>query len=147
MPAGQRADAVRSYSAHDSAHYVLTDPSHSSDTTVGAAVDLDSSPGAQRKISKFCTGNGAWIRRISRENWHFNSWRFSFSESGPRLESRLLRQSALENVTNLSRTESPHRGGRNKSNHDSNGRRRAAADGAWEAAAERERERERRGGG
>ncbi|KZV33565.1 hypothetical protein F511_33699 [Dorcoceras hygrometricum] len=38
-----------------------------------------------------------------------------FSESGPRLESRLLRQSALEDLTNLSRTESPPRSCRNKS--------------------------------
>ncbi|KZV30265.1 hypothetical protein F511_39921 [Dorcoceras hygrometricum] len=38
-----------------------------------------------------------------------------FSESGPRLESRLLHQSALEALTNLSRTESPPRSGRNKS--------------------------------
>ncbi|KZV35937.1 hypothetical protein F511_23950 [Dorcoceras hygrometricum] len=47
-----------------------------------------------------------------------------FSDSGPRLESRLLRQSTLEDVTNLSRTESPRRGGRNKSNHDGGGTRR-----------------------
>ncbi|KZV16700.1 BTB/POZ domain-containing protein-like [Dorcoceras hygrometricum] len=38
-----------------------------------------------------------------------------FSESGPRLESRLLRQSALEDLTNLSQTESPPLSGRNKS--------------------------------
>ncbi|KZV47766.1 hypothetical protein F511_23271 [Dorcoceras hygrometricum] len=61
---------------------------------------------------------GACLRPISRGNWHFNGWRLSFSESDPRLESRLLRQSTLENVTNLSRMESPRRGGRNKSNHD-----------------------------
>ncbi|KZV23511.1 hypothetical protein F511_40227 [Dorcoceras hygrometricum] len=65
-----------------------------------------------------CWRLGAWLRPISRGNWHFNGWRLSFSKSGPRLESRLLRQSALENVTNISRTESPRRGGRNKSNHD-----------------------------
>ncbi|KZV30024.1 carboxyl-terminal-processing peptidase 1, chloroplastic [Dorcoceras hygrometricum] len=47
------------------------------------------------------------------------------SKSGPRLKSRLLRQSALEKVMNLSRTESPRRGGWNKSNH-GNGRRTAA---------------------
>ncbi|KZV38216.1 carboxyl-terminal-processing peptidase 1, chloroplastic [Dorcoceras hygrometricum] len=56
-----------------------------------------------------------------------------FSESGPRLETRLLRQSALEDVTNLSWMESPRRGGRNKSNHV---RRRRAA-----------RRRRRKGGG
>ncbi|KZV39727.1 hypothetical protein F511_20778 [Dorcoceras hygrometricum] len=47
-----------------------------------------------------------------------------FSESGPRLESRLLRQSALEDLTNLSRTESPPCSGRNKGG--GGGRRRAA---------------------
>ncbi|KZV29786.1 hypothetical protein F511_44153 [Dorcoceras hygrometricum] len=71
-----------------------------------------------------CWHLGAWLRPISRGNWHFNGWRLSFSESGPRLESRLLRQSALENVMNLSRTESPRRGGRNKSNHEGGGTRR-----------------------
>ncbi|KZV39566.1 hypothetical protein F511_30091 [Dorcoceras hygrometricum] len=65
--------------------------------------------------------SGAWLRPISRGNWHFDGWRFSFSKSGPRLESRSLRQSALENMTNLSRMESPLRDGRNKSDGDDNG--------------------------
>ncbi|KZV22231.1 hypothetical protein F511_08296 [Dorcoceras hygrometricum] len=47
-----------------------------------------------------------------------------FYESGPRLESRLLRQSALEDLANLSRTESPPRSGRNKSDGKTGG-------GAW----------------
>ncbi|KZV17630.1 hypothetical protein F511_27166 [Dorcoceras hygrometricum] len=49
--------------------------------------------------------------------------------SGPRLESCLLRQTALEELTNLSRTEPPRRRDRNKSNHEENGRWQAAADG------------------
>ncbi|KZV22939.1 carboxyl-terminal-processing peptidase 1, chloroplastic [Dorcoceras hygrometricum] len=47
-----------------------------------------------------------------------------FSETGPRLESRLPLQSALEDLTNLSRTESPPRSGRNKSDG-------KMGDGAW----------------
>ncbi|KZV56782.1 hypothetical protein F511_19441 [Dorcoceras hygrometricum] len=82
-------------------------PSQSSDTTVSAAADTDPDPVP-----------GAWLRPISRGNWHFNGWRLSFSESGPRLKSRSLHHSALEKMTNLSRTESPRRGGRIKSNHD-----------------------------
>ncbi|KZV32678.1 hypothetical protein F511_21225 [Dorcoceras hygrometricum] len=62
-----------------------------------------------------------------------------FSESGPRLESRLLRQSALEEVTNLSRTESPRQGDRNKSDH---GKQQAARE---EACGGREEEVERGG--
>ncbi|KZV49980.1 hypothetical protein F511_35128 [Dorcoceras hygrometricum] len=46
-----------------------------------------------------------------------------FSESRPRLESRLLRQSALDDLTNLSRTNSPPRSGRNKSDGKNGGRR------------------------
>ncbi|KZV42893.1 hypothetical protein F511_14801 [Dorcoceras hygrometricum] len=52
----------------------------------------------------------------------------------PRLKSRLLRQSALEDLTNLSRTESPRQGDRNKSNHEGGGTRRRVE----EAAAEEE---------
>ncbi|KZV17140.1 TMV resistance protein N-like [Dorcoceras hygrometricum] len=47
-----------------------------------------------------------------------------FSESCPRLESRLLRQSALEDLTNLSRMEYPPCSGRNKSDVKTGG-------GAW----------------
>ncbi|KZV31309.1 putative receptor-like protein kinase [Dorcoceras hygrometricum] len=32
-----------------------------SDTTVGAAADPDPAPGAHRKISKICTGNGQYL--------------------------------------------------------------------------------------
>ncbi|KZV57722.1 formin-like protein 7 [Dorcoceras hygrometricum] len=47
-------------------------------------------------------------------------------------EITILRQSALEKVKNLSRTESPRRGGRNKSNHDKRRHTAAAAhDGRW----------------
>ncbi|KZV25089.1 hypothetical protein F511_42517 [Dorcoceras hygrometricum] len=42
-------------------------------------------------------------------------------QSGPRLESGLLRQSALEDLKNLPRTESPRQGDRNKSDHTING--------------------------
>ncbi|KZV07137.1 hypothetical protein F511_45381 [Dorcoceras hygrometricum] len=59
----------------------------------------------------------------------------TFSESGPRLESRLLRQSALEDLKNLSRTKSSRQGDRNKSNHEGGGTRRRRVE---EAAAEEE---------
>ncbi|KZV38658.1 ATP-dependent zinc metalloprotease FTSH 8, mitochondrial-like [Dorcoceras hygrometricum] len=72
----------------------------------------------------------AWLRPISRENRLFNGWRLSFSESGPRLKSRSLRQSALENVMNISRMKAPRRDGRNKSDGDDNLRRRATGGSA-----------------
>ncbi|KZV35779.1 hypothetical protein F511_38125 [Dorcoceras hygrometricum] len=66
-------------------------------------------------------------------------------QSGPRLDTRVLRQSALEELTNFARTESPRQGDRNKSDHDGGGtaaaRRRHG--GTWRLAAERWR---RRGG-
>ncbi|KZV42831.1 putative tRNA modification GTPase MnmE [Dorcoceras hygrometricum] len=51
-------------------------------------------------------------------------------KSGPRPEIRLLRQPALEGLTNLARTESPRRGGRNKSNHEGGGTWRRHSGGA-----------------
>ncbi|KZV57438.1 hypothetical protein F511_31645 [Dorcoceras hygrometricum] len=39
------------------------------------------------------------------------------SQSGPRLEARVLRQSALEELTKFPRTESPRKDDRNKSDH------------------------------
>ncbi|KZV33544.1 hypothetical protein F511_34217 [Dorcoceras hygrometricum] len=119
-------------------NYVLTDPNQRSDTTVGSGGSGSRSRGAAEDLKIFhrkrsihnnkgnktsigcfrsipCWRLGAWLRPISRGNWHFNGWRLSFFESGPRLESRLLHQFALEKVTKLSRMESPRRGGRNKS--------------------------------
>ncbi|KZV18657.1 hypothetical protein F511_30978 [Dorcoceras hygrometricum] len=68
---------------------------------VGAAADPDPVSRGVAEDLKFCTGN--------------------FSESGPRLETGLLRQPALEDLTNLPWTESYRRRDRNKSNHVSNG--------------------------
>ncbi|KZV44994.1 hypothetical protein F511_28899 [Dorcoceras hygrometricum] len=74
-----------------------------------------------------------------------------FTAIGPRLETVLLRQPALEDLTNLPRTESPHRCDRNKSNHVSNGGggRRAAGGGrrAARGGAATERRKWRGGGG
>ncbi|KZV25148.1 hypothetical protein F511_41405 [Dorcoceras hygrometricum] len=101
---------------------------------------------AQRRIRIPLPGRSGRIKIFHRE-WRLAPTNFTrklalqllaveFSESGPILESRLLRQYTLEDMTNLSRTESPRRGGRNKSNH-GKGRRRAAARvgggrGVWE---------------
>ncbi|KZV31918.1 hypothetical protein F511_04232 [Dorcoceras hygrometricum] len=54
--------------------------------------------------------------------------RATIAHGGGHLRAGLLRQSALEELTNLTRTESPHRCDRNESNHVSTGggRRRAA---------------------
>ncbi|KZV52209.1 hypothetical protein F511_07164 [Dorcoceras hygrometricum] len=111
---------------HHEAHEDLSD--FFSQTTISHNMVqriMGENPSIHRSVA--CWRLGAWLRPISRGNRHFNGRRSWFSESGPRLKTRLLRQSALENVTNLSRMESPHRGGRNKSNHDGNGQRRAAA--------------------
>ncbi|KZV22884.1 hypothetical protein F511_08864 [Dorcoceras hygrometricum] len=96
---------------------VLKDPSLRSDTTVGDNGRSESRfPGAQRKF-KICP------------------------EKRPRPETRILRQPALEGLTNLARTESPRHADRNKSNHviTGGGRRRKG----WSAAV---RFIERRGG-
>ncbi|KZV55518.1 hypothetical protein F511_09629 [Dorcoceras hygrometricum] len=44
--------------------------------------------------------------------------------SGPRPETRILRQPALEGLTNLARTETPRKDDRNKSDHDGGAARR-----------------------
>ncbi|KZV30065.1 hypothetical protein F511_06570 [Dorcoceras hygrometricum] len=55
-------------------------------------------------------------------------------QSGPRPEVRILRQPALEGLKNSTRTESPRRGDRNKSDHEAAARA-AAGGGAWLSAA------------
>ncbi|KZV19137.1 hypothetical protein F511_38922 [Dorcoceras hygrometricum] len=55
-------------------------------------------------------------------------------QSGPRPESRHLRQPALEGLTNSARTETPRQADRNKSDHDKRQRTAAAGGGAREEA-------------
>ncbi|KZV53448.1 bhlh transcription factor [Dorcoceras hygrometricum] len=67
----------------------------------------------------------------------WRQWRIRIRfPGGPRPQTRLLRQPALEGLMNLARTEAPRRGDRNKSDHvngGGTGRRKAAADwGVWE---------------
>ncbi|KZV55230.1 hypothetical protein F511_29560 [Dorcoceras hygrometricum] len=64
---------------------------------------------------------GARLRPDSQGIWHFKVGGGRSPQSGPRMESGLLRQSALEDLTNLPRTESPRQGDRNKSDHTING--------------------------
>ncbi|KZV54725.1 Glycine cleavage T-protein family [Dorcoceras hygrometricum] len=68
----------------------------------------------------------AWLRPDSQGIWHFKVGGGRSPQSGPRLDARLLRQSALEELTNLPWTESPQQGDRNKSDH-----------GKWRQAARR----------
>ncbi|KZV46143.1 hypothetical protein F511_23580 [Dorcoceras hygrometricum] len=72
-----------------------------------------------------CWCLGARLRPDSQGIWHFKVGGGRSPQSGPRLESGLLHQSALEDLKNLPRTESPRQGDRNKSDHTING------DGAW----------------
>ncbi|KZV55773.1 hypothetical protein F511_15009 [Dorcoceras hygrometricum] len=55
-------------------------------------------------------------------------------QSGPRPESRHLRQPALEGLTNSARTETPRQADRNKSDHGKRQRTVAAGGGAMEEA-------------
>ncbi|KZV54025.1 aspartic protein-like protein 2 [Dorcoceras hygrometricum] len=75
---------------------------------------------------------GARLRPDSQGIWHFKLGGGRSPQSGPRLESGLLRQSALEDLTNVPRTESPRQGDRNKSDHTING------GGAWRRGGGRE---------
>ncbi|KZV56133.1 hypothetical protein F511_20407 [Dorcoceras hygrometricum] len=47
-------------------------------------------------------GGGAWLRPVSRGNWHFTVGGGRLRQSGPRPEGRLLRQPALEGLTRSS---------------------------------------------
>ncbi|KZV25816.1 hypothetical protein F511_32133 [Dorcoceras hygrometricum] len=82
-----------------------------------------------------CWRLGAWLRPDSQGIWHFKVGGGRSPQSGPRLDARLLCQSALEELTNLPRTESPQQGDRNKFDHGK--RRRAARRGGARAAAVR----------
>ncbi|KZT75762.1 FBD-associated F-box protein-like [Dorcoceras hygrometricum] len=64
-----------------------------------------------------CWRLGAWLRPDSQGIWHFKVGGGRSPQSGPRLDARLLRQSVLEELTNLPRMESPQQGDRNKSDH------------------------------
>ncbi|KZV23505.1 FBD-associated F-box protein-like [Dorcoceras hygrometricum] len=68
-----------------------------------------------------CWRLGAWLRPDSQGIWHFKVGGGRSPQSGPRLDTRVLRQSALEELTNFARTESPRQGDRNKSDHDGGG--------------------------
>ncbi|KZV36979.1 L-ascorbate oxidase-like [Dorcoceras hygrometricum] len=151
-PTGQRAAAACSYSAHRStrcaqlqfagatrcAHDVrtlrataLAHLCQSSDTTVGAAADLDPVSRGAAEVLKFCTGNGQYIiiftgkLELQRLAAVVIRIRSTIGNTTP--------QSALEELTNLPRTESPRRGGWNESNHEGGGTRRRRV----RAAAER----------
>ncbi|KZV29131.1 hypothetical protein F511_37970 [Dorcoceras hygrometricum] len=67
---------------------------------------------------------GAWLRPDSRGIWHFKVGGGRSPYSGPRLDARFLHQSALKELTNLKRTESPRQGDRNESDHGDAARRR-----------------------
>ncbi|KZV50006.1 hypothetical protein F511_21860 [Dorcoceras hygrometricum] len=56
----------------------------------------------------------AWLRPVSRGNRHFTVDGGRLRQSGPRPDTRLLRQPALEGLTRLARTDSPRQVGRNK---------------------------------
>ncbi|KZV55242.1 hypothetical protein F511_25839 [Dorcoceras hygrometricum] len=56
----------------------------------------------------------AWLRSVSRGNRHFTVDCGRLRQSGPRPDTRLLRQPALEGLTRSARTDSPHQVGRNK---------------------------------
>ncbi|KZV56727.1 hypothetical protein F511_39418 [Dorcoceras hygrometricum] len=56
----------------------------------------------------------AWHRSVSRGNRHFTVGGGRLRQSGPRPESRLLRQPALEGLTRSARTDSPRQIGWNK---------------------------------
>ncbi|KZV17643.1 hypothetical protein F511_23212 [Dorcoceras hygrometricum] len=56
----------------------------------------------------------AWLRPVSRGNRHFTVDGGRLRQSGPRPDTRLLRQPALEALTRSARTDSPHQVGRNK---------------------------------
>ncbi|KZV33449.1 hypothetical protein F511_33695 [Dorcoceras hygrometricum] len=64
---------------------------------------------------------GARLRPDSQGIWHFKVGDGRSPQSGPRLESGLLRQSELEDLTNLPWTESSRQGDQNKSDHTING--------------------------
>ncbi|KZV53058.1 hypothetical protein F511_31486 [Dorcoceras hygrometricum] len=64
-----------------------------------------------------CWRLGARLRPDSQGIWHFKVGDDRSPQSGPRLESGLLRQSALEDLMNLPWTESPRQGDQNKSDH------------------------------
>ncbi|KZV49898.1 small conductance mechanosensitive ion channel family [Dorcoceras hygrometricum] len=55
----------------------------------------------------------AWLRPVSRGNRHFTVGGGRLRQSGPRPDTRLLRQLALEGLTRSARTDSPRRVGRN----------------------------------
>ncbi|KZV38196.1 hypothetical protein F511_14393 [Dorcoceras hygrometricum] len=55
----------------------------------------------------------AWLRPVSRGNRHFTVDGGRLRQSGPRPDTRLLRQPALEGLTRSARTDSPRRVGRN----------------------------------
>ncbi|KZV39061.1 FBD-associated F-box protein-like [Dorcoceras hygrometricum] len=63
----------------------------------------------------------AWLRPDSQGIWHLKVGGGRSPQSGPRLDARVLRQSALEELTNFARTESPRQGDRNKYDHDGGG--------------------------
>ncbi|KZV42552.1 hypothetical protein F511_33309 [Dorcoceras hygrometricum] len=56
----------------------------------------------------------AWLRPVSRGNRHFTVDCGRLRQSGPRPDTRLLRQPALEGLTRSARTDSPRQVGRNK---------------------------------
>ncbi|KZV51677.1 Tau class glutathione S-transferase [Dorcoceras hygrometricum] len=56
----------------------------------------------------------AWLRPDSRGNRHFTVDGGRLRQSGPRPDTRLLRQPALEGLTRSTRTDSPRRVGRNR---------------------------------
>ncbi|KZV52980.1 hypothetical protein F511_31913 [Dorcoceras hygrometricum] len=61
--------------------------------------------------------HGARLRPDSQGICHFKVGGGRSPQSGPRLDARVLRQSALEELKNFARTESPRQGDRNKSDH------------------------------
>ncbi|KZV21050.1 hypothetical protein F511_31546 [Dorcoceras hygrometricum] len=62
----------------------------------------------------YARGEGAWLRPVSRGNWHFTVGGGRLRQLGPRPEGRLLSQPALEGLTRSARTETPRKIGRNK---------------------------------
>ncbi|KZV20322.1 hypothetical protein F511_17893 [Dorcoceras hygrometricum] len=56
----------------------------------------------------------AWLRPVSRGNRYFTVDGGRLRQSGPRSDTRLLRQPALEGLTRSARTDSPRQVGRNK---------------------------------
>ncbi|KZV18489.1 hypothetical protein F511_18941 [Dorcoceras hygrometricum] len=56
----------------------------------------------------------AWLRPVSRGNRHFTVDGGRLRQSGPRPDTRLLRQPALEGLTRSARTDSPRQVGLNK---------------------------------